>query len=234
MLKEAIKLQSRELELAETPKSEPPRPVKAKADTLKPGAVATLQALVDREDLRKRYEEQEWRLLAEKLSTEAELLAAEAREDLCAQILLLVELATEVSTRLLFLKVVFLLVLDFKLLSQKANGKLKPHPILQSACKLAYMPSKAKANDSLFHAIRLIEILYEILVKLLSDELVELEGGEHSVPFQTLVYLVGTLKNLTDDESGRQQALDVGLVVVLARLLPLPADFAPSTHPEYV
>lgn len=234
VLKEAIKLQSRDLELVEASKPEPPRPVKPKTETTKQGAVSTLQVLLDREDLRKRYEEQEWRQLSEGLSAEGGLLSVEAKEDLCGQILLLAELVNEVAIRLLFLKVVFLLVLDSKLLSQKANGKLKPNPILQSACKLAYLPSKVKANDRFFHAIKFIEALYEILVKLLSDELVELEGGEHSVPFQTLVYLLGTLKNLTDDESGRQQALDVGLVVVLARLLPLPAHFAPSTHPEYM
>ena len=234
VLKEAVKLQSRELELAEAPKPEPQRPIRPKAEITKQGAAATLQALLDREDLRKRYEEQEWKLLAEGLRNEGGTLTAEAKEDLCGQVLGLVELLSDVSTRLLLLKTIFQLISDLRLLSRKANGKLKPNPILQSACKLAYLPSKVKTNDSLFHAIHFIGTLYEVLVKLLSDELVELEEGEQSVPFQTLVYLLGTLKNLTDDEAGREQALDVGLVVVLAQLLPLPVNFAPSTHPEYV
>lgn len=234
VLKEAVKLQGRDLELAETPKAEPQRPVKPRADVGRQGPVSLLQGLIDREELRKTYREEDWKLLADALLTEGGSLALEAREDLCSQILTAAELTTEVTPRLLLLKAAFILLQDLSLLSLKPNGKLKPNSVLQSACKLVYLPSKVKTNDVVFQGLSFIEVLYDVLVRLLSDELVELDGGEHSAPFQTLVYLIGTLKNLTDDDGGRQQALNVGLIVVLARLLPLPDSFSPSVHPEYV
>jgi hypothetical protein len=50
---------------------------------------------------------------------------------------------------------------------------------------------------------------------------VDVDGGETALPYQSLVYLLGTLKNLTDEEKARQQA--TGLIIAVSPLLPAPA-----------
>lgn len=71
--------------------------------------------------------------------------------------------------------------------------------------------------------------MQETVVKLLSSPCVDVDGGEISLPYQSLVYLLGTLKNLTDEEKARQQAS--GLVIIVSVLMPAPQTPLP---PDYV
>lgn len=63
---------------------------------------------------------------------------------------------------------------------------------------------------------------------MLSSPCVDLDGGEISLPYQSLVYLLGTLKNLTDEEKARQQAS--GLVIAVSGLLPAPLIPLPTDY----
>lgn len=72
-------------------------------------------------------------------------------------------------------------------------------------------------------------------MKLLSSEWVEIEGGEDALPYQSLVYLLGTLKNLTNEEKARLQA--PSLVIPVAQLLPsvsapLPLDYINNSRAQ--
>ena len=99
-----------------------------------------------------------------------------------------------------------------------ARGKkgIAVNPLASGTLKVLYQFSKKKENDSAFINEGLIDSLYVVLINIVSED----TYLEIDLPYEFLIFLLGILKNITNNEDIAKNC--VNFVNPLATLLPTP------------
>ena len=232
--REPLWISARDLDSIE-PVSSPvaPYPIKALSPLKDPrvdsqSALQTLlQSLVDHEEARDLYSyqthsESDWEELADQVVAAGR---GTNKVELATAVVALAEELSDSTAIIYLLTAVFVLIADTDLLRRKANGRLKVLPVLESAVRIAYYPSKQKENDSTYKKVAatqtgLVGGVITTTLKVVTNPGMSLHGPSDSLPTQSLIYLLGTIKNLSEDREVQDAVVSFGLLSVLLAFLP--------------
>lgn len=112
-------------------------------------------------------------------------------------------------------------VSDFNLIYKKKKSGIEARSISLSIVKIIYQFSKNSINDSIFLERGVLDTLSQVLIQLASDSLLELDGDEQALPYEFLIFLTGTLKNITTNTGLQRKAVDIHLMPPLSKFLPV-------------
>lgn len=143
-------------------------------------------------------------------------------ELLLRELALTMESFTNEPVKLLKLAAVLLSELTrLELLIKQKRDVVETHNLAMACVKAIYKFSKLPQWDKAFTEQGVYAALHDAIVAILNSEFVELDG---QLPFDWLIYALGTIKNISLDATQVNES--VSLMAVLSKLLPLPSQFA--------
>ena len=111
-----------------------------------------------------------------------------------------------------------------ELLFKEKSGTVKASSLALSVVKLLYQYSKNSKNDQYFEQEVLLEELHRVLVKAVNYD---------DLPYELLIFVLGTIKNLTANSKVKQQASEINVTAPLASFLPSPYLDSYPQNPKY-
>ena len=119
-------------------------------------------------------------------------------------------------------------MIDHEILYQKLNKDILINPLAVGATKVLYQYSKRVENDTLFIKEQLFDIIYTLLLHIVSeDSYIEID-----MPYEFLIFLLGTLKNITNSKDLAENVIQ--LIAPLASILPIPSiNQNPHRNPKH-
>ena len=115
-----------------------------------------------------------------------------------------------------------------EILYKKKKKIVTIHPLASGAVKVLYQFSKNEENDSLFLQEKVSDTMYMLLINIVSED----TYLEIDLPYEFLIFLLGTLKNISVFECFVDNCMK--LVSPLTSLLPTPLlDCRPHRNPKH-
>jgi hypothetical protein len=112
-------------------------------------------------------------------------------------------------------------VTEFNMIYKKKKTGIEARSISLSVVKIIYQFSKNSVNDNIFLERGVLDTLSQVLIQIASDPALELDGDEKALPYEFLIFLTGTLKNITSNSALQRKAVEIHLLPPLSKFLPV-------------
>ncbi|OMJ79304.1 hypothetical protein SteCoe_20728 [Stentor coeruleus] len=120
-------------------------------------------------------------------------------------------------------------VTNHDMLYRKKKKSVVTNPLALGAIKSLYQLTKSSENDEIFKKEELINTFYEVLLSIISED----SYSQIGLPYEFMLYLLGSVKNVTNNEEITFQSYK--FLSVLMPLLPTPGiDEFPHPNPKHV
>lgn len=120
-------------------------------------------------------------------------------------------------------------VTSHDMLYRKKKKSVVTNPLALGAIKSLYQLTKSSENDKIFEEEELIDTFYDVLLSIVSED----SYAQIGLPYEFMLYLLGSVKNVTNNEEIAFESCK--FLSVLMPLLPTPGiDESPHPNPKHV